>query len=372
MNNQRQIVVATMMYVQDSNEAFFPDPVSRAWSTYLKPYNEPSLYDCPSKTGIGTNDQPEYGFNYTIAGMALGDIKTPSTSLVITDANPSAMNSMIYGGQDWDKQRHDNKALAAFADGHVEIISSLKIVPIGSLAWLSGDSVTLNGATVSSWDDTSGNKLNATGTGNSQPTLVSKAQNGQPALLFDGVDDYMRFPSSGFNDFSQGICIFAVAKPTVLAGWYNFIFASFGTTSGVQDNYISLNGGFLADADGNNMSLQVTNGINGVPGGYGNIHCDGTLVVNEYHLYGAMIRANASASLYKDKAKLSAPPSTAPLPIVAERAQTVIGADQNWAGGIAGGNYKGELAELVIYNRGLNDTEVKSITWYLMDKYALR
>src|SRR5690242_1606575 len=56
INNQRQMAVAITMYVQDSQEMFFSDPISSAWPTLLKTYNEPSIYDCPTKTGKGTND----------------------------------------------------------------------------------------------------------------------------------------------------------------------------------------------------------------------------------------------------------------------------------------------------------------------------
>ena len=59
INNQRQISIALMMYVQDNEETFMPDPGNNAWSSLLKDYNEPSIYDCPTKTGKGNNTAPE-------------------------------------------------------------------------------------------------------------------------------------------------------------------------------------------------------------------------------------------------------------------------------------------------------------------------
>src|SRR3990172_6088908 len=61
--------------------------------------------------------------------------------------------------------------------------------------WLKADAgVTLAGTAVSQWADQSGNSRNATqGTASSQPTLVSNALNGKPALSFDGVNDFMTF-----------------------------------------------------------------------------------------------------------------------------------------------------------------------------------
>jgi len=65
----------------------------------------------------------------------------------------------------------------------------------GLQLWLKADAgVTLAGTAVSQWADQSGNSRNATqGTASSQPTLVSNALNGKPALSFDGVNDFMTF-----------------------------------------------------------------------------------------------------------------------------------------------------------------------------------
>ena len=54
--------------------------------------------------------------------------------------------------------------------------------------WLRGDSVTLNGATVASWLDKSGNGRHWTqGSAPLQPTYVASAINGQPGLTFSAA-----------------------------------------------------------------------------------------------------------------------------------------------------------------------------------------
>ncbi|MHB9130014.1 MAG: type II secretion system protein [Armatimonadota bacterium] len=367
MNNQRQIAVAIMMYVQDSNETFFPDPVSRAWSTYLKTYNEPSIYDCPSKTGTGTNDKPEYGFNYTFAGVAMADIKTPSASLVVTDANTSTMNCMIYGGQDWDK-RHNKKAVAAYADGHVESIETLKIVPLRSVLWLSGDSVKLNGATVSSWNDTSGNQSDATQSiAASQPTLVQNAINKQPALRFDGTDDGFYLPEAVCSDFSKGFTMFAVANLTTLSQYGNMFFEFAAGPPGTD--YIVLSGG--ADTNGAQLYWQHYNGVWSVPGGYGIVGSSNTLTANSYHTYGIMLASGNVCSLYKDSDKVVSGTMNS-LPRTTERPFRSIAGNVNSQGTqINFGKFTGEMAEMVFFNRTLDANEVKSIQWYFKDKYAL-
>ncbi|MHB9131783.1 MAG: prepilin-type N-terminal cleavage/methylation domain-containing protein [Armatimonadota bacterium] len=125
MNNQRQIALAIFMYVQDNEETFFPDPKSRSWATYLKPYNEPSIYDCPTKTGIGTNDKPEYGLNANAFALALGDLTKPSEAFLLSDRilNGTETNYAISSSDAMEIDARHNKAVVVTAgDGHVDVV----------------------------------------------------------------------------------------------------------------------------------------------------------------------------------------------------------------------------------------------------------
>ncbi|MHB9131238.1 MAG: type II secretion system protein [Armatimonadota bacterium] len=121
INNQRQIGVAVAMYVQDNEETIFPDSVSSSWATYLKPYNEPSIYDCPTKTGKGNNDVPEYGFNSFLFGKALGDVVSPAAALLTADYNVDSTNKN-YAITNFDTNtdaRHNAGFVLSCVDGHV-------------------------------------------------------------------------------------------------------------------------------------------------------------------------------------------------------------------------------------------------------------
>ncbi|MHB9133760.1 MAG: type II secretion system protein [Armatimonadota bacterium] len=123
INNQRQIGVAINMYVQDNGETFFPDPVSSSWATYLKPYNEPSIYDCPTKTGKGSNDTPEYGLNKYLFNKAIGDVTSPAEAIVTADlvvggAVPNTNYSLATYESTLDP-RHNTGIVLSCADGHV-------------------------------------------------------------------------------------------------------------------------------------------------------------------------------------------------------------------------------------------------------------
>jgi hypothetical protein len=73
--------------------------------------------------------------------------------------------------------------------------------------WLdAGDAstITLNGSTVSQWNDKSGNGRNASqATAANQPTYTPSGLNGKPVLTFDGSDDFLSF--QGVHDAQWSI-----------------------------------------------------------------------------------------------------------------------------------------------------------------------
>jgi len=100
--------------------------------------------------------------------------------------------------------------LRARASANLWTPAALGTVPA---LWLDADdasTITLNGSTVSQWNDKSGNGRNAVqATAANQPTYNSTFLNGKPALVFDGLAKTFQvgFPLSG-NDIS----IFVVAR----------------------------------------------------------------------------------------------------------------------------------------------------------------
>ncbi|OPZ88018.1 MAG: putative major pilin subunit [bacterium ADurb.Bin429] len=123
MNNQRQIAIAIMMYMQDHEETFFPKAENLAWSQYLASYNEPSLYDCPTQTGRGLNTAPEYGFERSLYSGALGDVAEPVRALMVADLLPpdsgQNLSFSITSPDDDIKPRHNSGFNVVCVDGHV-------------------------------------------------------------------------------------------------------------------------------------------------------------------------------------------------------------------------------------------------------------
>ncbi|MHB9133683.1 MAG: DUF1559 family PulG-like putative transporter [Armatimonadota bacterium] len=120
-NNVRQICIALNMYAQDNDEMFLPDSKSEAWSVLLSQYNEPSIYDCPTKTGKGNNTSPDYGLNIDLFGLAVGELWSPSATIIVADLKqPSTMKNYAFLDVDTDvDQRHNKGSVLGCADGHV-------------------------------------------------------------------------------------------------------------------------------------------------------------------------------------------------------------------------------------------------------------
>ncbi|HOF87954.1 MAG TPA: prepilin-type N-terminal cleavage/methylation domain-containing protein, partial [Armatimonadota bacterium] len=139
LNNQRQVAIAITMYVQDNNQTFFADPDSKAWSTYLTNYNEPTIYDCPTRTGRGDNNKPEYGINPYLFGVVLGAVTSPTSCLLTADiitTNPPPTYAFTNFNAQLDP-RHLDSVVASCVDGHVQVVAMKNVAAanrVGALA----------------------------------------------------------------------------------------------------------------------------------------------------------------------------------------------------------------------------------------------
>lgn len=68
-----------------------------------------------------------------------------------------------------------------------------------------------DGDAVSTWADASGNGRDSTGTTTQRPLYKTAIQGGQPALLFDGINDRLTF-SSGFNFAAPAFAVFVYKR----------------------------------------------------------------------------------------------------------------------------------------------------------------
>ena len=133
LNNQRQIAAAILMYVQDNNSSFFPDPMSSSWTTAVGASLTGKVFDCPTLKTRGSSAQPAYGFNGYLFGVGIGNLSSPSTALMMADYNmaSTAQNCSITDFDGQIDRRHDDGAIITCVDGHVTRIANQKSNALG-------------------------------------------------------------------------------------------------------------------------------------------------------------------------------------------------------------------------------------------------
>ena len=160
LNNQRQIATAIQIYVQDNDELFFPKSGTAAWSSYLGG-KMGQVFDCPSRSGKGTESNPEYGFNGMLCGVPMGNVTSPAATVMTADRNMgSASTGAMLLNYDSDiDPRHDSQAALSCVDGHCALVKvttsvsndlaaqgySLFLLNSNYLAQAYPDTLTLNG-----------------------------------------------------------------------------------------------------------------------------------------------------------------------------------------------------------------------------------
>jgi hypothetical protein len=137
--------------------------------------------------------------------------------------------------------------------------------------WLDAEdaaSITLNGSTVSQWNDKSGNARNASqATAANQPTRTLNGLNGKPVLTFDGSDDFLSF--QGVHDAQWSIATVGRANGSI-QGFVQFgnvnTLGSLLTANAYYARPTSGTGGSPSDATapftpGENVILSATYGV---------------------------------------------------------------------------------------------------------------
>ena len=112
-SNQKQIVLALLIYTQENDEKL--PPLASTWSSLGV---TGKVLICPTLGKAAANNS--YGFNAGISGMTLGEFADPVGTLCTADSNNT--NNLINHPGDVDG-RHNKSLIASFLDGHVELIN---------------------------------------------------------------------------------------------------------------------------------------------------------------------------------------------------------------------------------------------------------
>ena len=168
LSNAKQLVLGTMMYVQDYDEKFFDDgyipgsPFACGppcynqcwWRFKVQPYVKNfQMMSCPSGMDLDWSSyyvqgQGNYGYNTWLANQKLGSIPAPAGRILISDARhwaipacwpgnvayPSAASGYNPCGAaaqaNWTEihTRHNGGSNIGFADGHAKWMKSQEII----------------------------------------------------------------------------------------------------------------------------------------------------------------------------------------------------------------------------------------------------
>jgi hypothetical protein len=214
--------------------------------------------------------------------------------------------------------------------------------------WLKADAgVTTSGSNVTQWAD-AGN-YGVTGTAFNNPTLYTNNHNFNPAVTFNGTNAYIDFPD-GFANFTAGASGFVIGRPTASKNFARFF--DFG--NGSFDNNLNLR----RIATTNDYSYESVNGITNSVTTIAN-----AIVNNEVNEYG-FVHAATTATLYKNGENLGSGPAQNLVNIT--RINNYI-ARSNWAGD---DYYQGDMAEIILFNKNLTNTERQKVESYLAIKYG--
>lgn len=212
------------------------------------------------------------------------------------------------------------------------------LVQSGLQLWLMADGVAES--PVGFWKDYSGNGNDAwQGSLPNRPTLTTNALNGKSVVHFTGsAAQYVTLPNflSG-STAGEALVVLRATSTTINSGLWRF-----GTSAG--DYYQNANGN-VYDGFGSNARY---------------LESRPSQDITQYHIYNVTSQAGLWQSwidgvpLYQSKTNT-----------VAFSSVPLIGANND---GIA---FSGDIAEILVYNRGLTDSERQSAQAYLSAKYGL-
>jgi hypothetical protein len=226
-------------------------------------------------------------------------------------------------------------------------------------SWLRADSGVVydsSSGQVSLWNDQSANGYNgAQSESTNQPTVVTNAVNGLPAIEFTPGSEgqFLQFPD-GF-DFGSGLSLFAVVNPTSMSANATILdFRNFsGSSSSDQFGLAELNS--TAGA-----LFYAYAGSTGSSGSF-----PGALTANQFQLLEAVYDGVSSVSVYNNGTLVGTQGGLQTLANVVR--------DSNFIGQAGSGTnfFTGQIAEILIYNTNLDDSDRENVESYLANKYSL-
>ncbi|HEX2948069.1 MAG TPA: LamG-like jellyroll fold domain-containing protein [Armatimonadota bacterium] len=299
--------------------------------------------------------------------MALGDIPNPEQTWVSTDGETTSTSPFpnVAGGVDAFDARHAEGIIASYVDGHVEFgtVDDLLLPPAraGLVSYLSAGSFgnMADGTKTRTWDGRLGTPTLRTVWSNESLTYHANALNTRP-----GIKPYdLKFTSyDDFTNFRNGASIFVVVRPNSVSTAAAFVALGNSSEGWTQKSGIALR------VDSSAL-LRYYNS----EGNYELFTRSAAVTANTVQILGAVIDGESPTrnSLYKDGVALPTyywGKVAAPGP--ANRKDCMVGRS-SFTGDAYWQDFNGDIGEVLIYNRALNDAEISFTTNFLKWKYGM-
>ena len=262
---------------------------------------------------------------------------------------PDTYSITIGGGLTYTSSTSGGYTTVQFTAGTDTIsFSSFNPASISGLQlWLDADdseTITLNGSTVSQWDDKSGNNYHVSqATASNQPTFTASALNSKSVVRFDGVNDGL----INTGDTPVG----GSTNRTV------FIVFNFNGTTIDYALVLGYNGALNGKAFGisEEIAVRVNNGNRVWTTAVDSTHAIVTIVLDG--------TSTTDLSAWKNGSSLTAS-STATQTI---DTQSGVGIGRS----PAGNHLNGDVAEIIVYNSALSTSDRESVESYLSTKWGI-
>lgn len=246
------------------------------------------------------------------------------------------------------------------------------MIPVeGLVLWLKADEGVTNVKPnlVQNWFDYSGRGNSAQQTNTtSQPQFLEQAINNKPVIRFDGTNDFLKLPAAtlqnqSLNNFTQGLSIYLVARPNQLQSSAPFFMLSRGLNDIISLKYYKMDDFtefstdleyYLRNGDASPITTPAYDAITE------NIFQTWSLVQTPTQTNQVTLKTNG---------KIFAT-NTMVLPVY-NPAQPRYDNNLGKSAYFNQPYFKGDFAEILFFNRALNDQEQLEVNFYLYQKYKL-
>jgi hypothetical protein len=222
--------------------------------------------------------------------------------------------------------------------------------------WLKADAGALTDAAggVTSWADQSGKGNHATQSDSSKaPDLILNALNGKPVLRFNGTNDYLDVADAPSIRITGDISSFVVVRFDDFAGYQAIWSKATGNLPAPTDWYLF-----------NGTGVPIAYRGDGTYSNLGSVPANQPVTAGTYLILGFEM-GGATLTHYLNGLSIGSGQITA-TPADAGKALRIGSRDD------LGTIMKGDLAEVLIYDRALSDTDRTAVLDYLNSRYALQ